>query len=222
MYQASEWEGIMYRFGRAFGKEAEENYKWINRLNAELQINVQQFMQYASIYGTMLKGFGVAQKDAAAMAMNYTELTYDIWAGYNDIYKSFEDAAVAVRSAIAGEVEPIRRAGFTIVDSQLKITAANYGIAYSTQSASEELKSYLRYLTLIDQAKAQDLIGTYAREITTAEGLMRTLRQQLTSLSQAFGSFLLPALVKVLPYVQAFVELIGEAIAALHNSLALT
>ena len=215
MYQASEWEGSMYRFGRAFGKEAEENYKWINRLNAELQINVQQFMQYASIYGTMLKGFGVAQKDAAAMAMNYTELTYDIWAGYNDIYKSFEDAAVAVRSAIAGEVEPIRRAGFTIVDSQLKITAANYGIAYSTQSASEELKSYLRYLTLIDQAKAQDLIGTYAREMTTAEGLMRTLRQQLTSLSQAFGSFLLPALVKVLPYVQAFVELIGEAIAAL-------
>ncbi len=86
MYQASEWEGIMYRFGRAFGKEAEENYKWINRLNAELQINVQQFMQYASIYGTMLKGFGVAQKDAAAMAMNYTELTYDIWAGYNDIF----------------------------------------------------------------------------------------------------------------------------------------
>ena len=215
MYQAFEWEGIMYRFGRAFGEEAEENYKWINRLNTELQINVQQFMQYASIYGTMLKGFGVAQKDAAAMAMNYTELTYDIWAGYNDIYKSFEDAAVAVRSAIAGEVEPIRRAGFTIVDSQLKITAANYGIAYSTQSASEELKSYLRYLTLIDQAKAQNLIGTYAREMTTAEGLMRTLRQQLTSLSQAFGSFLLPALVKVLPYVQAFVELIGEAIAAL-------
>lgn len=215
MYEASEWEGIMYRFGRAFGEEAEENYKWILKLNSELQINVQKFMQYASIYGTMLKGFGVAQKDAAAMAMNYTELTYDIWAGYNDIYKSFEDAAVAVRSAIAGEVEPIRRAGFTIVDSQLKITAANYGIAYSTQSASEELKSYLRYLTLIDQAKAQDLIGTYAREMTTAEGLMRTLRQQLTSLSQAFGSFLLPALVKVLPYVQAFVELIGEAIAAL-------
>lgn len=215
MYEASEWEGIMYRFGRAFGEEAEENYKWILKLNSELQINVQKFMQYASIYGTMLKGFGVAQKDAAAMAMNYTELTYDIWAGYNDIYKTFEDAAIAVRSAIAGEVEPIRRAGFTIVDSQLKITAANYGIAYSTQSASEELKSYLRYLTLIDQARAQDLIGTYAWEMTTAEGLMRTLRQQLASLSQAFGSFLLPALVKVLPYVQAFVELIGEAIAAL-------
>lgn len=215
MHGASEWEGIMYRFGRTFGEETEENYQWIKRLNSELQINVQQFMQYSSIYGTMLKGFGVAQKDAAAMAMNYTELTYDIWSGYNDIYTSFEDAAVAVRSAIAGEVEPIRKAGFTIVDSQLKITAANYGIAYSTQSASEELKSYLRYLTMVDQARAQDLIGTYAREMTTAEGLMRTLRQQLSSLAQTFGSLLLPILVKVLPYVQAFVELINEAIVAI-------
>ena len=215
MYDASEWEGVMYRFGRAFGSTAQENYEWIKRLNSEMKINVQQFMQYSSIFGTMLKGYGVVTEDAAKMAMNYTELTYDIWAGYNDIYKSFEDTAIAVRSAIAGEVEPIRKAGFTIVDSQLKITAANYGIAYSSQKASEELKSYLRYLTLIDQAKAQDLIGTYAREMTTAEGLMRTLSQQIKSLSQAFGAFLLPVLVKVLPYVQAFVELIGDAIAAL-------
>ena len=215
MYDASEWEGIANRFSRAFGDSAQENYEWIKRLNSELKINVQQFMQYSSIFGTMLKGYGVVSSDAAKMAMNYTELTYDIWAGYNDIYKSFEDAAIAVRSAIAGEVEPIRKAGFTIVDSQLKITAANYGIAYSSQKASEELKSYLRYLTLVDQAKAQNLIGTYAREMTTAEGLMRTLRQQLSSLAQAFGSFLLPALAKVLPYIQAFVELIGEAIVML-------
>ena len=215
MYDASEWEGIMYRFGRAFGDAAQEDYNWIKRLNSEMKINVQQFMQYSSIFGTMLKGYGVVTEDAAKMAMNYTELTYDIWAGYNDIYKSFEDAAIAVRSAIAGEVEPIRKAGFTIVDSQLKITAANYGIAYSSQTASEELKSYLRYLTLVDQAKAQDLIGTYAKELPTAEGLMRTLRQQLTSLTNELGGLLLPVLVKVLPYIQAFVELIRDAIAAL-------
>lgn len=148
------------------------------------------------------------------MAMGYTELVYDIWAGYNDIYTSFEDAAIAVRSAIAGEVEPIRKAGFTIVDSQLKITAANYGIAYSSQTASEELKSYLRYLTLVGQADAQGLVGTYAREMTTAEGLMRTLRQQIVSLGQAFGSVLLPVIAKVLPYVQAFVSLLNDAIVA--------
>lgn len=212
---ATEWEGVMYRFGRAFGDSAQENYKWIKRLSDEMMIDTQTFMQYSSIFGTMLKGYGVVADDAAKMAMNYTELTYDIWAGYNDIYKTFEDAAVAVRSAIAGEVEPIRKAGFTIVDSQLKVTAANYGIAYSSQAASEELKSYLRYLTLVNQAHAQGLIGTYAKEMNTAEGLLRTLRQQLKSLANELGSLFLPILVRVLPYVQAFVSLIRDAIAAL-------
>ena len=47
-------------------------------------------MQYSSVYATMLAGFGVAAKDASTMALGYMELTYDIWAGYNDIYKSFE------------------------------------------------------------------------------------------------------------------------------------
>lgn len=98
IYDATEWEGITQRFGRAFGSEAEEAYSWIKRLNSELSINTQQFMQYSSIFGTMLKGFGVVEKDAAKMAMGYTELVYDIWAGYNDIYTSFEDAAIAVRS----------------------------------------------------------------------------------------------------------------------------
>ena len=212
---ATEWEGIMYRFGRAFGDSAQENYEWIKRLSDEMMIDTQTFMQYSSIFGTMLKGYGVVADDAAKMAMNYTELTYDIWAGYNDIYKTFEDAAIAVRSAIAGEVEPIRKAGFTIVDSQLKVTAANYGIAYSSQAASEELKSYLRYLTMVDQAHAQGLIGTYAKEMNTAEGLLRTLRQQLKSLANELGSLFLPILVRVLAYVQAFVSLIRDAIAAL-------
>lgn len=212
---ATEWEGVMYRFGRAFGDSAQENYEWIKRLSDEMMIDTQTFMQYSSIFGTMLKGYGVVADDAAKMAMNYTEMTYDIWAGYNDIYKTFEDAAVAVRSAIAGEVEPIRKAGFTIVDSQLKVTAANYGIAYSSQAASEELKSYLRYLTLVNQAQAQGLIGTYAKEMNTAEGLIRTLRQQLKSLANELGSLFLPILVRVLPYVQAFVSLIRDAIAAL-------
>lgn len=210
--QAIEWDGISARFGRGFGESAKETYEWIQRLNKEMGINVQQFMQYSSIYATMLTGFGVTAKDAGKMALGYAELTYDIWAGYNDVYKSYADAADAVKSAIGGEVEPIRRAGFTIVESQLEITAANHGLKVSLEKATEAQKSYLRYLTLVDQAYSQNLVGTYAKELNTAEGLMRTFSQQLKSLTQAFGSLFLPVLVRVMPYVQAFVELLTEAV----------
>lgn len=212
MGQAIEWDGIAARFGRGFGSEAQETYDWIQRLNEEMGINVQQFMQYSSIYANMLTGFGVAHEDATKMALGYTELTYDIWAGYNDVYKTFEEASEAVKSAIAGEVEPIRRAGFTIIESTLQQTAANHGLNISLEKATEAQKSYLRYLTLVDQAHSQSLVGTYAKELQTAEGLMRTYAQQTKSLSQAFGSLFLPILVRVMPYIQAFVKILEEAV----------
>ena len=211
---AIEWEGIAQRFGRGFGDQADEVYSWVQRLNKEMGINTQQFMQYSSTYATMLNGFGVASKDASKMALGYMELTYDIWAGYNDIYKSLDDAATAVRSAIAGEVEPVRKAGFTIIESTLEQTAANHGLKISLEKATEAQKSYLRYLAMVDQAKAQGLVGNYAREMNTAEGAVRTFTQQLKSLAQTFGSIFLPILVKVMPWLQAFVSLIGDAIMA--------
>ena len=216
---ASEWDGISARFGRGFGPQAQETYEWIQKLNREMGINTQQFMQYSSTYATMLKGFGVAQEDASKMALGYMELTYDVWAGYNDQYKTLEDAAEAIRSAIAGEVEPVRKMGMTIVDSQLAATAANYGIAYSTQTATEEMKSYLRYLTMVDQAHAQGVVGTYAKELNTAEGVMRTLSQQVKSLAQSFGSLFLPILVRIVPYFQAVVDLAKDAVYWLANLL---
>lgn len=214
---ATQWDGIAARFGKGFGAQAQETYEWIQRLNEEMGINVQQFMQYSSVYATMLTGFGVANEDASKMALGYAELTYDIWAGYNDIYRTFDEAAEAVRSAIAGEVEPVRRAGFTIIESTLQQTAANYGLEISLENATEAQKSYLRYLTLVDQAHSQNLVGTYAAEMGKAEGLLRTLSQQLKSLAQAFGSLFIPMLVKALPYVQAFVELLTEGVHWLAN-----
>ena len=210
--EAIEWDGISQRFGRGFGDQAQETYAWIQRLNQEMGINTQQFMQYSSVYATMLKGFGVANRDSAKMALGYMELTYDIWAGYNDQYKSLSDAADAVKSAIAGEVEPVRRAGFTIVEATLKQTAANHGLKISLENATEAQKSYLRYLTLVDQAHAQGIVGTYAKEMNTAEGVMRTLNQQLKSLAQSFGSLFLPVLKAVVPYLQAVVDLAKDAV----------
>ena len=210
--EAIEWDGISQRFGRGFGDQASETYEWVQRLNQEMGINTQQFMQYSSVYATMLKGFGVANKDSAKMALGYMELTYDIWAGYNDQYKSLQDAADAVKSAIAGEVEPVRRAGFTIVEATLKQTAANHGLKISLENATEAQKSYLRYLTLVDQAHAQGIVGTYAKEMNTAEGVMRTLNQQLKSLAQSFGSLFLPVLKAVVPYLQAVVDLAKDAV----------
>lgn len=213
--EAIEWDGIAARFGRGFGPQAEEVYNWAQRLNTEMGINVQEFMKYSSTYATMLTGYGVAQEDASRMALGYMELTYDAWAGYNDMYKRLEDSAEAIRSAIAGEVEPIRKMGLTITEATLKETAANHGLSISLQNATEAQKSYLRYLAITDAAHAQGLVGTYAAEMNTAEGAMRSFAQATKSLSQALGSLFIPALSAVIPWVTAFVNIIADAVRAI-------
>lgn len=222
IHQATQWDGIEYQFGNTFGEQADIYYERITKITDALAINKQVFMENAAMAGSMLQGFGVDAGDAREMGLGYTELAYDIWAAYNNVYKSLDGAdgaMAAIRSAIAGEVEPIRRAGFTIVESTLEQTAANHGLKISIETATEAQKSYLRYLTLVDQAHTKGIVGTYASEMKTAEGMLRMLDQQWKSLTQAFGSLFIPLLVKILPYVQAFVELLKEGVYWLANLL---
>ena len=215
IHMAAQWDGVKYQFGNAFGEQADIYYEKITRITDALMINKQAFMENSAMAASMLIGFGVDKKDAREMGLGYTQLAYDIWAAYNNVYETLDGAdgaMAAVRSAIAGEVEPIRRAGFTIVEATLEQTAANHGLDISLQNATEAQKSYLRYLELVDQAQRKGVVGTYAREMQTAEGMMRTFSQQLKSLSQAFGSLFLPILVKVMPYIQAFVEILKEGV----------
>lgn len=212
---AIEWDGVKAQFGNAFGEQADEYYDKITKITEALRINKQAFMENSAMAASMLTGFGVKKEDAREMGLGYTELAYDIWAAYNNVYKTLDGAdgaMAAVRSAIAGEVEPIRRAGFTIVESTLEQTAAQHGLNISIEKATEAQKSYLRYLTLVDQAQSKGVVGTFAREMDTAEGMMRTFSQQLKSLTQAFGSLFLPILVKVMPYFQAFIELLEDGV----------
>ena len=260
---AIQWDGIQFQFGRAFGEDADMVLKYADKVSETLKINKQQFMESASLYGSLLKGFGVDQKQVTTMAVGLAELSYDIWAAYNNRYKTLDDASEAVRSAITGEIEPIRNAGIALTEASMQEFADSYnlaaekaidvttafesvqqsadgaktavtdllgngisngamqatadmlGLGMSIEKMTEAQKSELRYATMINAAMNQGIIGTYAREMETAEGAVRTLTQQLKTLGQAIGSLFIPMLKTVIPWISAFVELITEGIIAL-------
>lgn len=267
---AIQWDGIQFRFGRAFGEDAEMVLEYAEKVSKELRINQQMFMQYSSMYGSLLSGFGMAQEQVTTISVGLTELSYDIWAAYNDRYRTLEDASEAIRSAITGEIEPIRNAGIALTEASMQEFADGYNAAASaanntvtaleeirgsmsdieaksaeTQSAitdmlgngisneamqatadmlglgmsvekmTEAQKSELRYAVMVNSAMQQGIVGTYAREMDTAEGVVRTLTQQLKTLGQAIGSLFIPIIQRGLPWVTAFVELLTEGVIAL-------
>ena len=79
LQDAIQWDGIQYQFGRAFGEDAEMVLDYAEKVSEALKINKQQFMESASLYGSLLKGFGVEQKQVTTMAVGLAELSYDIW-----------------------------------------------------------------------------------------------------------------------------------------------
>lgn len=211
--QAIEWDGIQFRFGRAFGEDAAETYEWILKINEALGINVQEFMQYSSLYGSLLSGFGMAQEKVTAISVGLTELSYDIWAAYNDRFKTLEDASEAVRSAITGEIEPIRNAGIALTEASLQEYIDSTHLAgVSIEKLTEAQKAEIRYAAMVNAAMNQGIVGTYAREMNTAEGAVRSLSQSFKTLTQALGSLFIPLLQAVVPYITAIVELITEAV----------
>ena len=216
MNDAMQWDGIQFRFGRAFGEDAEEVLEYSEKISERLGINQQQFMQYSSMYGSLLSGFGMAQEQVTTISVGLAELSYDIWAAYNDRYQSLEDASEAVRSAITGEIEPIRNAGIALTEASMQEYLDSLGMAsVKIANLSEAQKSEVRYATMVNAAMNQGIVGTYAAEMNTAEGVMRNLAMQTKTLAQSFGSLFIPVLMKVIPYVTAFVQILTDAIRAI-------
>lgn len=209
--QAIEWDGIQFRFGRAFGEDAQETYDWILKINEALGINVQQFMQYSSLYGSLLSGFGLAQEKVTTISVGLTELSYDIWAAYNDRFKTLEEASEAVRSAITGEIEPIRNAGIALTEASLQEYIDSTHLAgISIEKLTEAQKAEVRYAAMVNAAMNQGIVGTYARELTTAEGAIRSLSQSFKTLVQAVGGLFIPLLQLIVPYVAAVIEVLTD------------
>lgn len=217
---AIEWDGIQFRFGRAFGENADEVYEHMQRISQKMKINLQELMQYSSMFGSLLSGFGLDQEKTKVISTGLTELTYDIWAANNDRYKTINDAYEAVRSAITGEIEPIRNAGIALTQASMQEYLDSIGLAHiKVAQLSEAQKAQVRYATMVNAAMNQGIIGTYAREMGTAEGAVRTLSQQLKELAQAIGMLFIPILSAVVPYITAFVRALYNAIEAVANFL---
>ena len=216
MTDAAEWDGIQFRFGRAFGEEADIVYERVQKISNALKINKQEFMQYSSLYGSLLKGFGADDSTSSAIAVGMTELSYDIWAANNDQYKTIEDAAEALRSAITGEIEPARNAGIALSNAALQeYLDTHTQLQMSVSEMTEAQKAELRYAVMVNSAFEQGIVGAYASEMNTVEGVLRTLSQQLKTLGQTLGSLLLPLVKKIVPWVSAFVDLLNDAAKAL-------
>ena len=197
-------------FTVAMGDYAAEAKAYAEEVQAAMGIDPSEWMRNQGVFMQMAAGFGVATDSAALMSKNLTQLGYDISSFYNI---GIEEAMEKLQSGLAGEIEPLRRLGYAIDVASLEQVALNHGITESVNAMSQAEKSQLRYIAIMEQST--NAMGDLSRTIQTPANAMRILNQQITQLSRALGNLLIPLLQQIIPWVQAFVEVITEAIQAL-------
>ena len=199
-------------FTVAMGEYAGEAKAYAEEVQAAMGIDPSEWMRNQGVFMQMASGFGVATDSAALMSKNLTQLGYDISSFYNI---GIEEAMEKLQSGLAGEIEPLRRLGYAIDQASLEQVALNHGITESVNSMSQAEKSQLRYIAIMEQST--NAMGDLSRTIQTPANAMRILNQQIVQLRRALGNMLIPILQQIIPWVQAFVEVLTEAAQAIAN-----
>ena len=175
-------------------------------------IDPSEWIRFQGIFQNMLTGFGIVSDDAAIMSKTLTQLGYDLSTLFNVDY---ETAMKKLQSGIAGQPRPMREWGFDMSESTLKLTALNLGIKENVENMTQFEKSQLRFVQIMQTANKLGVLQNFSRELLTPANAIRILKQQIVQLKRALGNLLIPILMKVLPYLQAFVIVITDAIKAL-------
>lgn len=221
-------------FTVSMGEYADSAKKYAEYAGEALGIDPAEFMRNQAMFNTVIKGFGVGADAAAYMSQNVTQLAYDM-ASLDNI--TIEEAMQKLNSAIAGELEPVRRVGYDLSQSRLTQMAqdpANYGNmtfsineqtgaieanteAYENNSnavianyndMTQAEKVQLRYIALMKQVPWTQ--QDLARSLNDPANQLRIFKAQLVQTSRALGNVFIPVLNQTLPYLQAGAMMLKE------------
>lgn len=184
-----------------------------------------RILQMAADYGAIIQPMGIATEKAGEMGTSLAQLAVDMSSFHN---ATELDAFVALRSAITGETEPMKRFGVVMTQANLSAYALSKGIRTKIESLNQAQMTALRYNYILD--KTQQAQGDAARTSASFANQSRRLKDEWRALNEELGKQVTPVAAKGLgvladylggvfvPAVQtaarewgAFLELIGTS-----------
>lgn len=192
-------------FGVSMGDMTNEASSFIDKMEQLLGIDPSEAMNaMANIY-SMTKSFGLAKDQAYTLSKSLTQLGYDLSSLKNI---PISQAFTKIRSAMAGELEPMLQLGVDISQARLQQELLELGFNKQVSTLSQADKATLRYIAILKQTT--DAQGDFARTLSSPANMIRILKAQLSGLARDIGSLLYPALKSILPPLIAAVQLIRE------------
>lgn len=184
MEESASWVENLNVMEVAFGNMSDSAYQFVKTLSGFYGLDANQILRYVSLFQQMADAMGQTEDNAYKMSTALTSIGVDTASLYNtDIGVTME----ALRSAIAGQVKPVRQFGFDItsysIDSLLEQIEGMGNV--TSRSLSQAQKQLARTILLIQQSK--NVWGDLAKTLNTYSNQQKILSAQFTNLKRALG-----------------------------------
>lgn len=103
--KSTEYVEALNLFNVSMGASTKQAKEFVDNISDVLGLDPADMMKNMGVFNIMAEGFGIASDRAYIMSKNLTQLVYDIGSFYN---LDFETASLKVKSALAGELEPVK------------------------------------------------------------------------------------------------------------------
>jgi len=190
-------------FRVVMGEYTEDAYKYAQTVGDALGLDESQWMQNQATFMSLATTFGNTADSAYLMSKNLTQLVYDLSSLKN------VDATTAMqklRSAFAGEIEPLRDWGVDLSKANLQLVALEHNITKPFDKMTQAEKSQLRYVTIMNQLEYA--MGDLTNTLSSPGNQLRLLEMAIQKAARAFGNIFIPILNRVIPVVIALANVI--------------
>lgn len=148
--------------------------------------------KYSSTLGAMMKSSGIAGDSLVMMSKNLTGLSGDFSSFYN---VAQDDAFNDMKSAMAGQTEPMLKYGINMQVANMEAYALAKGIKVAYKDMDQASKTALRYSYIMDKSK--DAQGDFLRTQGTFANQTRLLKTNIQQLSAKVMGAAIPSLTKI-------------------------
>lgn len=213
---ANDYIETMNLFTVVMGKSTQRAWEFVSALES-IGVNQEQAMRFQASFYDIGKSLGMTSQNAYTLSEQFTKLAYDYASLYN---MSEEDTFQKLQAAMVGTVEPIRRLGKDISEAKLQEIAYGLAIEKKVSDMTQAEKAELRFIAVMQQSKSA--MNDMERTINQPANAFRILRAQVTSLGRELGSFFIPIITKVLPYLIAITKFIRGLVQSIASFFGIT
>lgn len=198
---ASDAEEAANKFDVVMGSSAASARAELRALMRTIPATSAEMEGMAAGLQDLLVPMGVARQEAAGMSVDMVRLAGDI-ASFNNVLPT--EALDAMRSALAGESEPMRRFGVDTRVTRLEALALKEGLIGLGQELDETARAQAVMLAIMQDST--DAMGDAERTVESTANQMKFFARDVKQLAIEIGGVLIPA---VQPLIASGNDLLG-------------